>query len=269
MRREPSPADRSRQAKLIQMRRIVIRDSPSENKALPRTRRNFETLQLAQHFERSMLAPYLRSRSNMLPAQQPIHELRRRDRFDLLAQSRHRQAMNARQQSPFAPLDLDPCLREERVSDPFPAAAQRGAVRRAGTCPRRIAPLASIRSRAFSISEAASPSNAAQFRSGSRPQMRHPSPNRRQQRIVAINDVRTCPASPPACPVAWAYSRKPRRYSRDAGPQTVSARSAAIQYRRARIRSEPLPRTPAARPATAQRSRSHAVELRYPPKPET
>src|SRR5208337_5696097 len=92
------------QAQLIEVRRIVVRDSAAEHKAFPRARRNFKPLQLANDFERPMFAPYLCTRSQVLPAQQPIHELRSRDRLDLLAQGCDRQAMNPSQQTPLAPL---------------------------------------------------------------------------------------------------------------------------------------------------------------------
>src|SRR4030088_2816389 len=73
--RQPPPSDHSCQAELIEVRRIVIRDSACQHKSLPRARRNLKSLQLADYFERPMLAPTLRTRSNMLPAQEPIHKL--------------------------------------------------------------------------------------------------------------------------------------------------------------------------------------------------
>ncbi len=79
------------------MRGIVARNSSREHKAFPRARRDFETLQLTKHFKRSVFAPYLSPGSNVLPAQQPVHELRRRHRLDLLAEGRDRQPMNTRQ----------------------------------------------------------------------------------------------------------------------------------------------------------------------------
>ncbi len=71
---------------------------------LPGVRRNLESLQLTHGFQQSALAAQLRLRSDVLPAQQPAHELRCRDRLDLLAQRGDGKVMNARQQSPIAPL---------------------------------------------------------------------------------------------------------------------------------------------------------------------
>ena len=88
------------------MRGIVVRDSAGENEALPGIGGNLESLQLAKDFERAMLAAHLRAGSDMLPAQQPVHELRGRYRLDLLAQRGDRQAMNASQQAALAPLGL-------------------------------------------------------------------------------------------------------------------------------------------------------------------
>src|SRR5208282_2252971 len=106
VRRQAAPSDRACQAQLIEVRWIVVGDSASEHKPFPRARRNFKPLQLADHFERSVLASHLSAGSYMLPAQEPVHELRRGDRGDLLAQRRDRQTMNASQQTALAPLGL-------------------------------------------------------------------------------------------------------------------------------------------------------------------
>src|ERR1700675_4443293 len=73
--RQPAPSDRARQTELIEVRRIVVRDSARQDKSLPRACRNLKPLQLADYFESPMLAPHLRTRSNMLPAQKPAHKL--------------------------------------------------------------------------------------------------------------------------------------------------------------------------------------------------
>src|SRR5208282_4787884 len=104
MRRQSAPTHNTAQAELIEMRRIVIRDSAAKDEALPGIRGNLESLQLAKDLERAMLAAHLRAGSDMLPAQQPVHELCRGDRLDLLAQRGDRQAMNASQQAALAPL---------------------------------------------------------------------------------------------------------------------------------------------------------------------
>ena len=102
--REASPTHGSGKAELVEPPRIVIGDAPAENLSLPRIRRNFESLQLAQYIEDRTLSLDLASGRHMLPTQQPAHELRRGYRLDLLAQRGNRQPVNAGQQAPFAPL---------------------------------------------------------------------------------------------------------------------------------------------------------------------
>src|SRR5580698_6608175 len=106
MRGQPAPAHHSRQAKLIEITRLVVEDSSPEYKSLPGVRRHFESLQLTNDLERAMLAAHLRPRSDVLPPQQPIHELRGGDRLDLFAQRGDGEPMNPRQQSPFAPFNF-------------------------------------------------------------------------------------------------------------------------------------------------------------------
>ena len=106
MRRQPSPTHRPGQAKLVKPFRIVIHNAPRQHLPLPGIRRNLKPLQLPQHFQRAPLARNLRPRRHMLPAQQPLHELRRRNRLDLLAQRGNSQPMNASQQPPLAPFRL-------------------------------------------------------------------------------------------------------------------------------------------------------------------
>src|ERR1700686_4326227 len=78
MRRQTSPADRASQAELVEPLWIVVCYAPGEYLTLPRVGGDFEALKLAQYFERGPLTLHLRSRSDVLPAQQPAHELRRR-----------------------------------------------------------------------------------------------------------------------------------------------------------------------------------------------
>src|SRR5215469_2967362 len=53
MRRKPSPADGSSQAKLVEPLWIVVSDTAREDLPLPRICGNLEALQLAQDFERA------------------------------------------------------------------------------------------------------------------------------------------------------------------------------------------------------------------------
>ncbi len=113
MRRQPPPSDSAGQAKLIERSGIVVVDAARQDLLLPGVGRNFETLQLAQRLQKSALAGQLRLRSEVLPAQQPAHELRRRDRLHLLAQRRDGEVMNAGEQPPLAPLDIGKLRRAE------------------------------------------------------------------------------------------------------------------------------------------------------------
>src|SRR5579863_7738859 len=118
VRRQSSPTDRSRQAKLIQPLRIVIRNPPRQNLPLPSIRRNLESLQLLQNFQRASFTRCLRPRSHMLPSQQPPQELRRRDRLNLLAQHSNGQPMDAGQQPSLAPFNFGWLLVWARATRP-------------------------------------------------------------------------------------------------------------------------------------------------------
>src|SRR5581483_11018462 len=102
MRREPPPADRPRQAELIERCRIVVAHPPREHLPLPCIGWNLESLQLPKHLQQASLAGELRPLGHVLPAQQPAHELRLRYRLDLPPQPAQGQPVNARQQPPLA-----------------------------------------------------------------------------------------------------------------------------------------------------------------------
>ena len=70
----------------------------------PGVRGSFESLKLLQYFEHSAFAEGLRSDRDVLPAQEPAHELRRRDRLNFVAQPADSQLVNASQQPALAPL---------------------------------------------------------------------------------------------------------------------------------------------------------------------
>src|SRR5438270_11880756 len=74
--------------------------------ALPCIGRNFESLQLSQDLECGALTLHLRFGRDMLPSQQPAHELRRSHRLHLLAKRSHSEAMNAGEQAAVAPFDF-------------------------------------------------------------------------------------------------------------------------------------------------------------------
>ncbi len=106
MRRQASPADGAREAELIERAWVVSVDAAREDLLLPCVRRNLKALQLAKRLVQSALAGQLRLRRDVLPAQQPAHELRRSDGLDLLAQRGDGEVMNAREQAPLAPFDM-------------------------------------------------------------------------------------------------------------------------------------------------------------------
>ena len=82
VRRQPAPADRAGEAKMVKHLGIEIGDAALENLAFPRICRRFEALHLTNGFERASFAEQLRARCDVLPAKQPIHELRRSHRLD-------------------------------------------------------------------------------------------------------------------------------------------------------------------------------------------
>src|SRR6202158_5823424 len=103
MRREASPADRAGQAKLIEIFGIIAGDTAREDLAFPGICRRFKTLQLTQSFEQAALAQQLGAWRDVLPAEQPVHELRRSHGLNLLAELREGKAMEASQEATLAP----------------------------------------------------------------------------------------------------------------------------------------------------------------------
>src|SRR5260370_2958709 len=104
MRREPAPTHGASEAELIEDFRVIVADPEREYLPFPGACRNLETLKLAQGLQRAAFIAQLRAGRHVLPEQQPAHERCRGHRLDLLAQRPKRQAVNTRQQSPFAPL---------------------------------------------------------------------------------------------------------------------------------------------------------------------
>src|SRR5947207_14887218 len=104
--RQPPPSNCASQTKLVKSFEIVIGNTLREDMPLPRIGWNFEPLQLPYDFESRAFALHLRSRRNVLPAQQPAHELRRRHRFDLFTEGCDCETVNAREQATIAPFVL-------------------------------------------------------------------------------------------------------------------------------------------------------------------
>src|SRR5256885_901945 len=105
MRRESAPPNRTCEAELIEVRRIVVAQPLRQDLPLPSVRGDLKALQLPYNFPQSSLSAKLRAGGDMLPARQPAHELGGSGGFDLLAQHAEREAMDAGQQSPVAPFD--------------------------------------------------------------------------------------------------------------------------------------------------------------------
>src|ERR1019366_8039036 len=100
---EASPANRARQAEVVQNFGVVVGNSPGENLPLPRICWRFKTLQLLQDFQRTVLSQNLRAWREMLPTQQPAHELSRRQRLHLATQCSESMPVDTCQQTPIAP----------------------------------------------------------------------------------------------------------------------------------------------------------------------
>ena len=87
MRRQPRPGDFAGEAEIVQILRAVFGDAPLQHALFPRCRRDLETLQLAHDLQYAVRAVKLGVGRDMLPAQQELVELRRRDRGDFAAQA--------------------------------------------------------------------------------------------------------------------------------------------------------------------------------------
>ena len=83
--RRPQPTAPVMQ-ELVEFGRIVVDDALREDLSFPGAGGNFETLQLLDDFQCAAFAAKLRSRRNMLPAEEPSHESCGGDRFDLFTQ---------------------------------------------------------------------------------------------------------------------------------------------------------------------------------------
>src|SRR5712692_4972545 len=113
MRREASPADRAGEAELVKVFGVVVRDTTREDLALPGICRRFKALQLTQSFKQTALAEQLGAWRDVLPAKQPVHELRLSYRFDLFSELPEGEAMNAGQEAALAPF----CFLAGRVGE--------------------------------------------------------------------------------------------------------------------------------------------------------
>ena len=105
MRRETSPTGDAHEAKAVERGAVVVGDAAGEDVALPGAGGDFKALQLAQSFEQSVLAAQGGAGCEVLPAQQPMHELGRRYWLNLLAQGCDGEAVDAREEAAVTPLE--------------------------------------------------------------------------------------------------------------------------------------------------------------------
>src|SRR5438445_4338680 len=75
---EPAPGHSARQTEMLEIRRIVEADARGNHVLFPRWRRKLHPLHLADDLEHAVAAMELRTRLDVLPAEQETHEVRRR-----------------------------------------------------------------------------------------------------------------------------------------------------------------------------------------------
>src|SRR5260370_38414302 len=103
MRREAPPADRAGEAELVEVFGVVVGDTARKDLALPGICRRFKSLQLTQSFEQPTLTQQLGGWRDVLPTEQPVHELRRSAGFNLLAKFTAGRAMDSSKYAALAP----------------------------------------------------------------------------------------------------------------------------------------------------------------------
>src|SRR6266436_7598086 len=103
MRREAPPADRAGEAELVEVFGVVVGNATRKHVAFPGICRRLKSLQLTQSFEQATLAQQLGAWRDVLPAEQPVHELRRSYGLNLLAELTEGEAMDASQEAALAP----------------------------------------------------------------------------------------------------------------------------------------------------------------------
>ena len=116
MRRQPAPPICPVKAEVVESPGLVSGNASRENLRFPGVGWRLEALQLLQDFQRASLTCGLSPACDVLPAEQPSHELCRGDGRDLAPQCAERQPMDPRQQAAIAPLDGTPGLIFERPS---------------------------------------------------------------------------------------------------------------------------------------------------------
>jgi hypothetical protein len=104
LQRKPRPGDIAGEAQLVEPLRVVVDDAHGQDISLPRHRRDFEPLQLCDRFENATLAFEPPGAGHVLPHEEIPHEVLRRHRLDLATEAVEREAVNASEKPPVAPL---------------------------------------------------------------------------------------------------------------------------------------------------------------------
>ena len=106
MRRQAAPHDLAGQAQPVEQLRVVRSDPSRDDLPLEGGAGDFPALELLQDLQQAVGPVHLRSRREVLPAQQEADEVGGRDRLDLAAQAADGQAVDACEDPPVAPLAL-------------------------------------------------------------------------------------------------------------------------------------------------------------------
>src|SRR5579862_2684532 len=101
---EARPYEAARQALLIEPGGLVLADPARQQLRLPRAGRRLETLELREDHTDRIGALHPRLAGDPLPFEQEAQEVARIDRLDLSAQSLDGVAVDARKETPLAPL---------------------------------------------------------------------------------------------------------------------------------------------------------------------
>ena len=109
---EPGPHEAARATVLVQPFGLVLGDARGQDVRLPRARRGFVALELSEHGRHGIRSLHARIGQHPLPLEQKTQEIPGRDGLDLGSQALDGVAMNAREQTPLAPLFLDGIRRE-------------------------------------------------------------------------------------------------------------------------------------------------------------
>src|SRR5262249_11481936 len=115
--RAAAPHDLAGEAELVEERRVVAGDARGKDVLLPGADRRLDAGEGLDDRQEPGDPVELRARRGVLPARQEAVEVGRADRLDGAAQPPERQAVDARQEAPVAPLLLGASGREAPAQD--------------------------------------------------------------------------------------------------------------------------------------------------------